>query len=512
MATQKGILTRQALGAKTAVGRHGLLTAREQEKQYRLLFQLNPCPMWICDEKTLEFLAVNEAALRLYGCSRKKFMRMTATDIRPPEDVPKFLRAMGGQRRSRATFVGEWRHVKRDGTVFDVAVTISSIPYAGRAARLVLVDDITERKRAEEQVKQLTATLERRVAERTDELLDANERLRAIMDNALVGILTLNAHGVIESLNPAATLIFGNTPDEMLGRNVSRFMASPQQLKGEEFLAHYLEPGDQRSMGAGREVLGRRKGGHAIVIELTVSDFSHTGRREFVAMVRDITVRKRLERELLEISEREQQRIGRDLHDGLGQQLHGLSYLAALLEKGLQEEASSRAAEAGQLNKYLDEALELTRGLAHGLQPVKAMPRGLMMALRELAERTRAMYRVDCRFECRAPVLIHRHTAATHLYRIAQEAVNNAMKHAKPTRVRIKLAATAQRIVLGVRDNGTGIRHRKAPARGMGLHIMQYRADAIRGTLAVQKLPERGTEVVCTVKRLALLPQENHTQ
>jgi signal transduction histidine kinase len=109
-------------------------------------------------------------------------------------------------------------------------------------------------------------------------------------------------------------------------------------------------------------------------------------------------------------------------------------------------------------------------------------------------------------------VLIHRHSAATHLYRIAQEAVNNAMKHAKPTRVRIKLAAAAQRIVLSVQDNGTGIRHRKQPAPGVGLHIMQYRADAIRGTLTVQKLPERGTEVVCTVKREALLPEEENIQ
>jgi two-component system CheB/CheR fusion protein len=224
----------------------------------------------------------------------------------------------------------------------------------------------------------------------------------------------------------------------------------------------------------------------------------------------DITARKRLERELLEISERERQRIGCDLHDGLGQQLHGLSYLAALLEKELKEDASPRAAEAGQLNSHLQEALDLTRGLAQGLQPVKSIPQGLMIGLRELAERTQALYRVDCRFECRAPVLIHRHSAATHLFCIAQEAVNNAMKHAKPTRVRIKLAATAQRIVLSVWDNGAGIRYRKRPARGMGLHIMQYRADALRGTLTVQKLPERGTEVVCTVQRQALLPEEEN--
>ena len=133
-----------------------------------------------------------------------------------------------------------------------------------------------------------------------------------------------------------------------------------------------------------------------------------------------------------------------------------------------------------------------------------------MLALRELAECTQGVYRVDCRFECRSPILIHRHSAANHLYRIAQEAVNNAMKHGKPTRVRIRLAATPRSIILGIRDNGVGIRRRRKPSRGMGLHVMQHRADALSGSLLVQRLPEGGTEVVCTVNRQDLLPEENN--
>jgi signal transduction histidine kinase len=263
-------------------------------------------------------------------------------------------------------------------------------------------------------------------------------------------------------------------------------------------------------MAVGRQVLGRRKDGHAVMLELTVSDFTQGGRRQWIAMLRDITERKRLERELLEISERERRHLGGDLHDGLGQHLHGLAYLAELLQKGLEEDASPRAAEASQLSKYLHEALAMTRSLARGLQPVDAEPQGLMLALRELAERTRGVYRVDCQFECRSPVLIHLHSAANHLYRIAQEAVNNAVKHGKPTRIRIQLKATPARIILGVRDNGVGIRRRTKPGRGMGLHVMQYRADALGGSLLVQRHPEGGTDVVCTVPRQALLPQEEH--
>jgi two-component system, LuxR family, sensor kinase FixL len=363
---------------------------------------------------------------------------------------------------------------------------------------------------AEEQLKELNATLERRVAERTEELQNANERLRAIMDNAMVGILTLDERGKIESLNAAAARLFGYSLDEVVGRNVSQFMASPLQAQGEKFLGPQTRRGSQRFMAFTREILGRRKDGQVMILELTLSDFTRKGRREFVAMVRNITPRKRLERELLDITERERQRIGHDLHDGLGQQLHGLSYLATLLEKDLQQDTSPRARKAGQLNKYLHEAMEMTRSLAHGLQPVKSVPEGLMTALGELAERTRGLYRIDCRFDCRAPVLIHRQSAANHLYRIAQEAVNNASKHGKSKRVRIKLAATRQRIILSIRDNGLGIRRKMGHHRGMGLHVMQYRADALSGSLAVQKHPRGGTEVVCTVTRQALLPEEDN--
>src|SRR5919109_5326499 len=101
---------------RTAVGQRARPAVPASEKQYRLLFERNPCPMWICDEITHEFLDVNEAALRLYGWPRKAFLQMTAKDIRPAEDVPNFLRVVSGQRKSRATFIGEWRHLKRDGS------------------------------------------------------------------------------------------------------------------------------------------------------------------------------------------------------------------------------------------------------------------------------------------------------------------------------------------------------------------------------------------------------------
>jgi PAS domain S-box-containing protein len=505
MAKAKPHVTHEPRTVKRIAVRKSEQPARLREEQYRSLFDLNPCPMWICDESTLKFLDVNKAALRLYGWSRRSFMRMTARDIRPAKDVAKFLRVVTHQRSSGTTLGGEWRHVKRDGTVFDVSVTIGSILYAGRQAQVVLVNDITERKRVEYELNRFNVTLEQRVAERTEELTNTNERLHAIMETALVGILTLDERGVVESLNPAAVQIFGYEPQEIVGRNISRLMASPDQAQRDDFLAHYQQTHGRDYTSTGREVLGQRKDGHAIMLELAVRELAQGGRRQFVAMVRNITGRKRLERELLEVGEGERQRIGRDLHDSLGQHLHAMYYMAALLQRELKAEASPHAREAGRLSKLLSKALDLSRSLAHGLQPVNPVPEGLMMTLRELARRTRSLYRMDCQFDCDTPVLIHRHSAATHLYRIAQEAVNNAMKHGKSSRIRIQLTGTPQQITLVIRDNGVGIRRRTKSAEGMGLHIMQYRADAIGGSLLLRRHRLGGTEVVCNVSRKALL-------
>jgi signal transduction histidine kinase len=225
--------------------------------------------------------------------------------------------------------------------------------------------------------------------------------------------------------------------------------------------------------------------------------------------VREIVKRKAMRKTLLEISEREQQRIGRDVHDGLGQHLHGLSYLAALLEKNLQDDQSGRALEARQLKEYVLDSLELTRSLAHGLQPVQSTPQGLMAGLHELAERTSRLFGIDCQFECPAEILVQKHGAAIHLYRIAQEALNNAVKHGKSTRVCIKLEVERPRIILRVCDNGVGAHRPTRNGQGMGLQIMRYRADALDGMLLMKKQPTGGTEMLCAVPRRSLFSQRN---
>ena len=155
----------------------------------------------------------------------------------------------------------------------------------------------------------------------------------------------------------------------------------------------------------------------------------------------DITERKHLEKTILEISAREQRRIGQDLHDGLGQHLTGIAFMSKVQEQKLMEQGLPEAGDAAKIVKLVNEAIHKTRELARGLLPVVSDAQGLMSALQQWAGEVEDLFAVSCRFQCLAPVLIHDDTVATHLYYIAREAVNNAIKHGRPSGFMIRLAA-----------------------------------------------------------------------
>ena len=220
--------------------------------------------------------------------------------------------------------------------------------------------------------------------------------------------------------------------------------------------------------------------------------------RKIIGTMLDITERRRLEQEVLNISEQEQQRIGQDLHDGICQQLAGIELMSQVLEQALAPKSRKQSVQAGQIAANVRETIAQTRMLAHGLCPVVLESEGLMSALQELAHSTSKMFGVACVFRCARPVHIHDNPTATHLYRIAQEAVSNALKHGKSRCIEIGLASDADRIFLAVKDDGCGI-PATPPRTGAGLRIMQYRAGMIGGSVIVQRGEIRGTTVACSV-------------
>jgi PAS domain S-box-containing protein len=211
----------------------------------------------------------------------------------------------------------------------------------------------------------------------------------------------------------------------------------------------------------------------------------------------DITERKGLEEAILEISAREQRRIAQDLHDGLGQHLTGIAFMSKVLEQKLSDKAMPEAVEAAQIVKMVNQAIDNTRQLARGLHPVAAEPLGLMSALKKWASEVEALFHISCSFRSEKPLPIHDVNLATHLYRIAQEAVNNAIRHGKSGKIVIALSRKNGAGMLTIQDDGEGFPTNPAGPPGVGLSIMNYRADMIGGSLKVQPNEERGITVTC---------------
>ncbi|MBI3848854.1 MAG: PAS domain S-box protein [Verrucomicrobia bacterium] len=332
-------------------------------------------------------------------------------------------------------------------------------------------------------------------------LRDSESRLRAILDTAVEGIITIDEHGSIESFNPAAERIFGYSSEEIIGQNVSHLMPAPYRQEHDAYIANYLRTGRAKIIGIGREVVGRRKDGTIFPMDLAVSEVRLADRRLFTGFVRDITERKRLEQEILEISGHEQRRIGQDLHDGLCQQLAGIELLSQVLEQKLEVKSPTEAARAAEIARHVRQAITHTRNLARGLSPVELEANGLSSALLELASNVEKLFKVDCGFQGDESVLVPNNSVATHVYRIAQEAINNAIKHGKARNILITLKPVDGNICLTVADDGIGFSKESTQSTGMGLQIMNYRAGMIGASLEIRRANGRGTTVTCSFRQ-----------
>jgi signal transduction histidine kinase len=219
---------------------------------------------------------------------------------------------------------------------------------------------------------------------------------------------------------------------------------------------------------------------------------------EVLGIVRDITRRKQLEREILEISNREQRRIGQDLHDSLCQHLAGIGFMGKALEKKISSTLSLETADVSEIVDLIDQAITLTKGYARGLNPVELQADGLMFALNKLSENVQRLFGVSCTFICNTPIYIHDNEMATHLYRIVQEALNNSIKHGKADTIVISLDKNGTTCLLTVSDNGVGIGKTRSYGKGMGLNIMQYRASMFGATLEIKCREPGGTDLICS--------------
>jgi signal transduction histidine kinase len=212
-----------------------------------------------------------------------------------------------------------------------------------------------------------------------------------------------------------------------------------------------------------------------------------------------------LEREILEISNREQRRIGHDLHDGVCQQLAGIGLMTASLADKLDEQGLPESAQIERISGLIQGAITQTRGVARGLFPVKLEENGLASVLEELAGNASELFKVTCQFSTHNPPPTVENDVALHLYYMVLEAVANAVKHGKAQKVWITLAPAKDRYALSVRDDGAGFVLPGRTPTGMGLRIMEHRARVIGATLNLQSAPGSGTAMTCV---FAATPRE----
>jgi PAS domain S-box-containing protein len=353
--------------------------------------------------------------------------------------------------------------------------------------------------RAQVQLQEAQDVLEARVLARTQSLQESESRLKAIVDTAADAIITIDKAGCITSFNAAAERMFGYSASEVAGKNINMLMPSPYREEHDRYLSRYLQSGVAHIIGVGREVSGRRKDGSTFPVDLAVSEIGEL--RMFTGILRDLSERKALHRQILDIATAEQRRIGQDLHDGVGQELTGISLMADTLATLLRKNAVPEADLAARITRGVQEALDRVRTLSRGLIPVDVDAEGLMRALAELAGRVREETGVECHFSFAGVVLVRDNEVATHLYRIAQEAVANALRHGRPKHLEIKLEVRDEHLVLTVTDDGKGIERPGGKPKGMGLQIMDYRARLLGGTLTVEPAPKGGTLVRCRLRK-----------
>ena len=450
----------------------------ESEQRFREMADNAPVMIWITDDRgNIEF--ANKAYLEYFRVLPAEIAGQKLKDSIFPDDSESYRQNFMVASAAGQPFHAESRvHRGEDEWRWVDTWAVPRSSQSGRVPGLVGCSaDITERKRAEEQIRELVS----------------------IVESSADAILGTTLDGTITSWNKGAEKIFGYAENEVIGQPISILVPADRQHEIAQIRAG-LALGEAIS---GYETMRRRKDGKEIHVSLTICPIrDHEDRIVGGSSVaRDMTERKRLEQEILAVSEREQRRIGQDLHDDLCQRLAGIQLMSDVLQRDLLAKAKPEAEEAGLIAARIRDAIANTKNIARGLSPVALESNGLMVALQELAENSAELFQTICEFRFDEFVAVDDNTVATHLYRIAQEAVTNAVKHGGAKKIVICLVESEGKCILTITDDGLGFLEPYAKSQGTGLQIMKYRAAAIGASLAVLSASGGGICVSCSFSK-----------
>jgi PAS domain S-box-containing protein len=325
-----------------------------------------------------------------------------------------------------------------------------------------------------------------------ESLQESEQRFRSMFERHEAAMLLVDPEpGAIEDANPAAAAFYGYPREQLRSMKIQDLCAVPPQTavslrqrarkhsRGYETFPHRLASGEVRS------------------VEVHSSPVEVKGRLLLFLIIHDVTERKLLEKQILDIGESERQRIGQDLHDSLGGMLTGAALLSKALANRLGAKRIPEEAVAKEVVRCINSAISQTRAISRGLFPAELSVVGLVAGLREFAGETTRRSGISCRLLTRKDLLIQTWSVAAHLFRIVQEAVNNAVRHSKARHITIRLARVGDQALLEVRDDGRGLSARLPVGKGLGLRTMKYRADVIGAHFAVRPGDDGGTVVSC---------------
>ena len=477
---------------------------RISEARYKMLFESNPYPMWLFDAATLKFIEVNMAAIKHYGYSREEFLSMTIKDIRPQEDVDGLLKDIAMDTKG-IDVSGVWRHIKKSGELIYVEVTSHDFSFEDRKCKLVLSYDVTERITAERK--------ERYIRKEHDEIL---KRLRLQIEQMPMALIVTDVNFKILEWNPAAENIFGFSKMETMGKHTFKLLTGNDTSQEIKSIIEKITSGNESVIFTMKNI---HKEGSRIICEWYGISLRNDKNQYIgiMAMVRDITDAKSAEDEIRKSREsfrelaahlqksREDERllIAREIHDEIGQVLTSIKMNLSLLNRDLEStETVNRKEiinEIKSMSFIIDKSVIRLRKLITELRPEILDKLGLIPALEWKIQGFESQSDIKCTFNTNIESEILNKDFSIVVFRIMQEALTNVARHAKASKVDVKIIMTDQELVLNISDNGIGMDVNKLKEiKSFGLLGMQERAFLIGGKLEILSEPGNGTQIVLT--------------
>lgn len=363
---------------------------------------------------------------------------------------------------------------------------------------VLLRNQLAARRAAEAAQRELNATLDQRVRERTAQLQRAQRQealLATIVESSADAIVSVGLDSRVVSWNRGAERLFGYTASEMMGHPVT-IMIPPERVSEIQGIFAAVDRGEVLTP---YETVRRHKSGALIPVLVMSSAVRDVDGRLIgrSAILRDMSARKQLENVVVRLSDYEQRRLGLDLHDGIGQQLTATELMLQVLARSMPADRGELRGLAERIGELINNSVTQVRQLARGLTPFFVESDGLQAALENLVHSARGDS--ACRLVCPRPIALPDKELAMQLYRIAQEAFNNAVRHSGATEIEVRLREEARLLRLEIVDNGKGLPAQPSANGGMGLQIMRYRAGLIGAMFDTVSQPGAGLTVACTL-------------